>query len=83
MGFSRQEYWSGVHLALVYQEQEDFPGDASGKEPACQYRRPQRHDMGSIPRSPLEEGMVSHSSILAWRISWKSSLAGDHRVGHY
>ena len=29
-------------------------------------------DMGSIPGSedPLEEGMVTHSSILAWRIPW-------------
>ena len=29
-------------------------------------------DVGSIPRSgrSLGEGMVTHSSILAWRISW-------------
>ena len=28
--------------------------------------------MGSIPGSedPLEEGMATHSSILAWRIPW-------------
>ena len=25
---------------------------------------------------PLEEGMATHSSILAWRISWTESLAG-------
>ena len=25
---------------------------------------------------PLEEGVATHSSILAWRISWKRSLAG-------
>ena len=33
-------------------------------------------DMGSIPglgRSP-EKGMATHSSILAWRIPWQSSL---------
>ena len=41
-----------------------FPGGASGKEPACQCRRPQRHDMGSIPRSPLEEGMAWPDYIL-------------------
>ena len=29
-----------------------FPGDASGKEPTCQWRK------------PLEEGMATHSSIL-------------------
>ena len=25
---------------------------------------------------PLEKGMVTHSSILAWRIPWTRSLAG-------
>ena len=32
-----------VNVGLVYQGQEDFPGDASGKEPACQCRRHKRH----------------------------------------
>ena len=29
-------------------------------------------DMGSTPglEDPLEEGMATHSSILAWRIPW-------------
>ena len=29
-------------------------------------------DVGSIPgqEDPLEEGMATHSSILAWRIPW-------------
>ena len=27
-------------------------------------------DSGSIPGRSLEEGMATHSSILAWRISW-------------
>ena len=35
---------------------------------------------------PLEEGMATHSSILAWRTPWTESLAGyspwGHRVGH-
>ena len=39
----------------------DFPGGASGKEPACQCRRWPGH---------LEEGMTTHSSILAGRIPW-------------
>ena len=25
---------------------------------------------------PLEEGMVAHSSILAWRIPWTEELSG-------
>ena len=34
--------------------------------------------MGSIPGSkdPLEEGMATHSSILAWRIPWTEEPVG-------
>ena len=43
-----------------------FPGGSAGKESACNVG-----DLGSIPgwEDPLEEGMATHSSILAWRIS--------------
>ena len=46
-------------------------------------------DAGSIPGSedPVEEGMATHSSILAWRISWteepgRLQSTGLHRTGH-
>ena len=42
----------------------DFPGGASGKEPACQ-------GSGLYP----EEGMATHFSILAWRIPWAEEPA--------
>ena len=37
---------------------------------------------------PLEEGMATHSSILAWRIPWTEEpgglqSTGLQRVGHY
>ena len=37
---------------------------------------------------PLEEGMATHSSILAWRIPvdrgawWATQSMGSHRIGH-
>ena len=32
---------------------------------------------------PLEEGMATHSSILAWRIPWTGEPGGlQHRVRH-
>ena len=36
---------------------------------------------------PLEEGMATHSSVLAWRIPWTEEpgglqSAGSQRVGH-
>ena len=35
-------------------------------------------DAGSIPgwEDPLEEGMATHSSILAWRILWAEEPGG-------
>ena len=46
-----------------------FPGGSDGKESACSVG-----GLNSIPRSgrsdPLEKGMATHSSILAWRIPW-------------
>ena len=40
-------------------------------------------DAGSIPGSgsSLEEGMATHSSILAWRISWKEEPGGPQFMG--
>ena len=47
-----------------------FPGGATGKEPALYCRRCKR--CMSIPgsRGSTEEGMATHSSILAWRKPW-------------
>ena len=30
------------------------------------------------PEDPLEKGMATHSSILAWRIPWTEELGGLH-----
>ena len=44
-----------------------FPGGSDGKESACTMG-----DLGLIPGlgRPLEKGMATHFSILAWRIPW-------------
>ena len=62
-----------------------FPHSASGKESACN-----AGDLGLIPGlgDSLEKGMVTHSSILAWRIPWTEELGrlqfiGSERVRHY
>ena len=62
-----------------------FPGSSVGKESACS-----AGDLDSIPgsgRSPGvgKEEMTTHSSILAWRISWTEDTCCVHgvkRVGH-
>ena len=48
-----------------------FQGGTSGKEPNCQHRRCKgcRFDPWVLGReAPLEEGIVTHSSIFVWRI---------------
>ena len=59
-----------------------FPGGAGCKEPACQRKR---HIQSLNREDPLEEGMATHSSILAWRIPWteepdRLQSIGLHRV---
>ena len=50
-----------------------FPGGSDGKESTCS-----TGDSGSMPGSedPLEKGMATHSSVLAWRIPWTNSPWG-------
>ena len=40
-------------------------------------------DLGSIPgwEDPLEEGMATHSSVLAWRIPWTEEPGGLRSIG--
>ena len=40
-------------------------------------------DVGSVSGSgsPLEEGMATHSSILAWRIPWSEEPGGLQSIG--
>ena len=50
-----------------------FPGSSNGKESACS-----AEDLGSIlgQEDPLEKGMATHSSILAWEIPWTEEPGG-------
>ena len=56
-----------------------FPGGSNGKESACN-----AEDPSLIPglEYPLEEGMATHSSILAWRIPWTEEPRGLQFMGH-
>ena len=61
-----------------------LPGGATGKEPACRCRRPKRLGFKILGwEDPLEEGMVTYSSILVWRIPWTEEPGGLlHRVAN-
>ena len=70
-----------------YREPMGFPGSSNGKEPACQCRRQKRCRFNPWVGRSLEEGMATHSSVLAWRNPWTEEpgglgSTGSHRVGH-
>ena len=61
-----------------------FPDGSDSEESACN-----AGDSGLIPgqEDPLERGMETHSSILAWRIPWTEEPGGlrsmeSQRDGH-
>ena len=76
-------YVPGASESLCYISQwphqpQGFPGGSDGKEFTCH-----EGDLDLIPgwEDPLEEGMTTHSSILAWRIpmdrgAWRATVHG-------
>ena len=66
-------------------ESVDFPGRSDGQESACQCRRPEFNLW--VGKIPLEKGMATHPSILAWKTPWTKEpgglqSTGLQRVGH-
>ena len=75
-----------LHLQLIEIIRSKIPGGSDGKEPACNVGDGSGRPLGQ--EDPLEEGMATHSSILAWRISWteepgRLQFIGFQRVEHY
>ena len=67
--------YSLLRASLVAQTVENLPAVQETRSPS-----PGQED-------PLEKGMATHSSILAWRISWTEEsgglqFMGSQRVGH-
>ena len=59
-----------------------FPGGANGKESAPQCRRHNRSKFHVwVAKIPLEEGMATHSNILAQRIPWTEEPGGLQSIG--
>ena len=65
-----------------------FPGGPLVKRTHLPVQETSETQTGSLGREdPLEEGMATHSSILAWRITWTEEAGGlqsrgSQRVGH-
>ena len=65
-------------LSIQITTKEYSPGGSDGKESAHNVG-----DQSSIPGSgsPLEMEMATHSSILAWKISWTEEPGGLQSMG--
>ena len=74
-------FYSANNTLCISRELLDFPGGSSGKELAYQCRRPESQVRSLDGEDPLEEGMATPSSILAWRIPWTEELAGLQSMG--
>ena len=55
----------------------NLPDGSDGQESACRCGRPGFPPGGEGPK---EEGLATHSSILAWRIPWIEKPGGPHTI---
>ena len=73
-----------ICIAWVTNNHEGFPGGSNSKE-STSVQGAQVQYLGQ--EDPLEKGMVTHSSTLAWEIPWTEETGGlqsmgSQRVGH-
>ena len=76
MGSHRVGHDSSDLAAVIYM---GFPGGSDGEESACRFRRPKFNSW--VGKIPVEKGMATPSSILAWRIPWTEEPGGLQSVG--
>ena len=53
-----------------------FPGGSGVKNPPAIQEMQETQVLSPDQEDPLEEGMATHSSILAWRIPWTEEPGG-------
>ena len=58
-----------------------FPGGSVVKNSPAMQDMQETQVLSLGQEDPLEEGMATHSSILAWRIPWRRSLVGYSPCG--
>ena len=57
------------------------PGSTSVKNLPAMQETPETWVRSLSGEDPLEEGMATHSSILAWRIPWTEEPGGLESIG--
>ena len=88
LGHRPEENREPLRDLVVPTQHRGLLGGASGKEPTCQCRRWKRHILHLRYKvlslgweDSLQEGMATHSSILAWRIPWTEESGGLQSIG--
>ena len=59
----------------------DFPGGSVVKNPPSRQETQEMRVPSPGQEVPLEKGMATHSSILAWRIPWTEEAGGLPSTG--
>ena len=68
-------------ILMFGMQHQDFPGGSVIKNPPAM-QEPQEPWVRSLGQEdPLEKGMTTHSSILAWRIPWIEEPGGLQYIG--
>ena len=93
MGFSRQECWSGLPFdPSSISRSGRSPGEGTSYALQRSCASPVAQRVKNLPamgetwaralgwEDPLEKGMATHSSILAWRIPWTVESTGSQTV---
>ena len=65
-----------VYVSLYIYMYEGFPGGSVVKNPPAEQERQEMRVQSLGQEHPLEEGMATYSSILAWRIPWTEEPGG-------
>ena len=65
-----------IHVLIL-----GFPSDSEVKKPPVKQETQETWVRSLAREDPLEEGMATHSNILAWRIPWTEEPGGLQSMG--
>ena len=87
----KYKIWHGILIKVVNIKHTmvwhtlDFPGGSVGNKSACNAGDTEMYVQSLGWEDALEEGMATHSSILAWRIpwtEWRATVPRAAKSGH-
>ena len=77
----RVSYPTAFRLFYYDMTSQGSPGGSVVKNPTAMQEMSERWVQSLGQEDPLQEGMATHSSILAWRILWTEEPGGLQSIG--